>query len=732
MDNSEIHELELRGCLPDPLMSYLKALGVFRLVAEQADGGARAYWANDAFYLRSTLDRDALTDFFLNEYKPTPIVSPWNGGSGFFPPASTMKAMNTILGLGSPRFQLWHEVISESKVVLNRSESQQLKKAEQKEWILSQCRARFPDDALDWLDAAYVLTSDGVKFPPLLGTGGNDGRLEFSNNFMQNIVLALNLEERRNGEAIVRDQVISSLLNEGSPRLIKGRSTGFFNPNSVKAPNADVGFEGDRMTNPWDFVLMLEGALMFAGAASRRLSAQGTSKAVFPFTVDNSAAGYGTASDAEYGDSSRAEFWAPLWERPVSLRELERLMSEGRAQLGRKQVSSGSDFARAITGLGTERGVNQFQRYGFLVRNGQAYLATPIGRFHSDHSSQDAAKRANVLFDLDGWLDSLRRAASGRNAPAELGAVRRRIDDAIIEFCQRGQPRDLQEILIAVGKADRWISKSRGLRGDLRPLSNLSWDWVGHADDRRAEFRLARAMASILHEPGQGRRAIGAIRENLEAVDTSRGTQWKEGSVSCVWTAGDPLSNMLAVIQRRCMEGHTNGLNHPPLNSTYSAQLRDIVSFLNGEVDVQRIVDLALPLSFVRWWHRRADDDATRQNQAFSAPLNLPQAYAVMKLTLLPDKFACKEFGDEKEIRMEPRMLAMLRAGRVADAYGVAHRRLIASGLRPISDSPGIPDSSDYGRRLAAALLFPLDASAHCALAQRALRKPNEENLQSE
>ena len=106
------------------------------------------------------------------------------------------------------------------------------------------------------------------------------------------------------------------------------------------------------------------------------------------------------ASDSEYGDSSRAEFWAPLWNRPTSLRELERLMSEGRAQLGRRQVSSGSDFARAVTGLGTERGVSEFQRYGFLVRNGLAYLAAPLGRFYSDQDNRDVSERANVLFDL--------------------------------------------------------------------------------------------------------------------------------------------------------------------------------------------------------------------------------------------------------------------------------------------------------------------------------------------
>jgi CRISPR-associated protein Csx17 len=28
--------------------------------------------------------RAALTKFFLEEYKPTPIVAPWNAGSGFY------------------------------------------------------------------------------------------------------------------------------------------------------------------------------------------------------------------------------------------------------------------------------------------------------------------------------------------------------------------------------------------------------------------------------------------------------------------------------------------------------------------------------------------------------------------------------------------------------------------------------------------------------------------------
>ena len=49
-------------------MSYLKALGIFRLVAEQKDKDARAWWQSDSIsFLCSTLDRDRLIEFFLNE-----------------------------------------------------------------------------------------------------------------------------------------------------------------------------------------------------------------------------------------------------------------------------------------------------------------------------------------------------------------------------------------------------------------------------------------------------------------------------------------------------------------------------------------------------------------------------------------------------------------------------------------------------------------------------------------
>ena len=724
------HVLELRGCTPEPLMAYLKALGIFRLVAEQKDPTARVWWQNDDFFLRSALDRNTLMEFFLEEYRPTPIVAPWNKDSSFKPTKS--QHMNLIVAREEPRFELWNKVVPICRQIL--SESQDLSGVQAKDpkaWMLRQCRIKFPDDALDWLDATYVLTADRSDPAPLFGRGATDAKLEFTNNFMRNIAVALNIEgaERRNDKDTARARLLAAIFNEGSPHLEKDRTTGFYNPSSVKAPNASVGFEGERLTNPWDYVLLFEGALLFAGAVARRLSSQ-ASKAAFPFTVESSSAGYGTSVDSEYGNSARTEFWAPLWSQPINLKELIYLVSEGRAQIGRRQVSSGTDFARAIAGLGTERGISQFQRYGVVKRSGDAHLAAPLGRFYI-LGDEKTAERANVLFDLDGWMQSLRNQARGSKAPASLGTILRQVEGSIIEFCQRGGSPDLRDVLIAIGQADRWVSRS-GLRERVKPLINLSREWVRHADDGSAEFRLARSMASIFPEPPQSDRKVGHIRENLEAVAPdlkTRRLEWKNDSTSFVWTAGDPLSNMLTVLERRCLEGQMTGMrdeHNLPLNAAYSARLKDVVAFLGGHIDVQRVTDLALPLSFVRYRHRLDGKDSQGQD-SFTAPFDLPAAYAVMKLTLLPGKFVCHEFGVAGEgidIAMEPSMLAMLRAGRVKDAYRVAHRRLKASGLQPLSNDPGIRDRSDQGRRLAAALLFPLDKGSHKALAERALRKP--------
>jgi len=93
-----IQNILLNGCAPTPLAHYLKALGILRLVAEQKDPDATGCWRNEGFVLNSVLDEEALLQFFLEEYRPTPIIAPWNGGSGFYYQESKSKAIDPATG----------------------------------------------------------------------------------------------------------------------------------------------------------------------------------------------------------------------------------------------------------------------------------------------------------------------------------------------------------------------------------------------------------------------------------------------------------------------------------------------------------------------------------------------------------------------------------------------------------------------------------------------------------
>ena len=103
-------ELVLHGCGATPLGAYLKALAVLRLVSDQVDSTAQAHWSGDHFHLNSLLDRDGLLRFFLETYQPTPIVAPWNGGSGFFPKDNS-EALNAIATCSSAQFAPYRETI---------------------------------------------------------------------------------------------------------------------------------------------------------------------------------------------------------------------------------------------------------------------------------------------------------------------------------------------------------------------------------------------------------------------------------------------------------------------------------------------------------------------------------------------------------------------------------------------------------------------------------------------
>ena len=723
-------DLVLAGCPPTPLLSYLKALGVMRLVAEQADHQARGAWRNERFLIVSQLTADDLVEFFITAYRPTPLVGPWAGGSGFFA-NDNREAVRAIAASSTARLAPYREVIATVEELLRAEGLSDKPTKSAKQRLLRLLRARLPDEAIQWLDSAFVLGEDADSAAPLLGSGGNDGRFDFSRNFLERLV-DLGFHE----DSVIRSKALlqAALWGERTAGLTAS-AVGQFDPGGAGGPNATTGMEAESVLNPWDWVLALEGAVLFAGAAARRYGAAGSSKAVFPFTVQTIAAGDNAAVEAEASGKARGEVWLPLWKRPTSLAGIRALFGEGRLSMGREQARDGVESARAVASLGAQRGIDEFVRLGLFERYGRNYLATVMGRFPVRREA------AIGLLEWGGtarWLNRYRAVAS--DAPRHEAALRR-LDCAILNLARYGGRRQAADVLASLGAAERELALGTPpghVRGEVScdPLPWLSPDWRTLANDGSVEFRLAVALASL------GARTEAPLRAHLEAVkvEPGRPVRWATEAHTAVVRNATALRLLLGILERRLVSIGLAGLS-----GERSARLADVVAFLHGETDDHRLVDLLWGLSAVE--PGRSAAATFGRSEHTREALVLPRAWAILKLLFhaprpSPGNGHGRALGASLPAQAElvseqtsvpgsawaPEMgagstgaaacslvLGQLRAGAVDLAVREATRRLRASRVvvLPGPTAGGRERSVHFSprpqpERLAAALLFPL------------------------
>ena len=492
-----MHEIVLSGCTPSPLGSYLKGLGIFRLVTEQADCGARSFWQGGQFVLNSELSAEEIRHFFLDVYRPTPIISPWNGRAGFLEGENADESkrkgaviVRQVSASKGTRFAAYRSVLTQIQQVsvidqLNQIRSevksletakkqklpydeQRLKQAKSEErklknQLLTALRSELSDDFLPWLDACLVLTGDDSITTPLLGSGGNEGSMDFSIN---HLILLSRLIDTDNDEAsaLAHSAIDNALFGTPSPIALQG-NPGFLNPSAVGGNNMGIGFSGSTGDNAWNTVLMLEGALLFAAAATRRFDSTAPAALSLPFVVETVRAGHGGIAPSE---SARPEFWAPLWSSPISLIELRALLAEGRATIGRRQARNGLDMARAAVTLGMDRGLAAFQRHGLFERRGQGYyVAAPLGLIKVTTNAQ-----SDWIAELEkrGWLPSLQHFTQGNSAASRFVTLRKRLEDALFDLARRSPtPAKTQALLSLLGEIQRALAASAKARETGRP-----------------------------------------------------------------------------------------------------------------------------------------------------------------------------------------------------------------------------------------------------------------------
>lgn len=694
--------LTLSGCAPVPLAHYLKALGVLRLVADSPEGdpSAKAAWKYDQIILNSRLDEKGLLRFFLQDYQPTPVLAPWNGGSGFFK-KDNCEAIDAITAGKAERLRSYQESIIAARQAVSQLDLKEKPDGETKASLLQVCRNTLPDEALGWLDAVFVLSQDGPKFPPLLGTGGNDGRLEFTNNFMQRIT---ELIDCATGQPTPRSEawLRAALFGTAAPGSTAKAPIGQFFPGAAGGANATSGFDAASAVNPWDFVLMIEGALLFAAASVKRLESGGDGSLVYPFCVRQTGVGYASASMADEKDA-RCEMWMPLWERAASIPELRTIFSEGRAQVGGRAAKNGVDFARAAVSLGVDRGIAAFQRYGFQVRNGLAYFATPLDRVRVRRNAH-----SDLLSDLDAWHGRLRSKAD--DAPASVLRGLNGIERRVFEFCQDESPDARMALLIAAGQTQRALARSSAWAAEsfIPPLVGLRAEWW--VDVPTPEFRLAASLASMSAwlGRGDGKGTFFWLRSQLEAVDIKTGDSqvwlsWlKNPSNDVTWHDGDLIDCLNAIMARRIQRVEKAGCEGWPDWSPCYARLDDITDFIEGRIDPALLADLIWGLSLIDWQAAKGSLPGIGERKQGSEAI--PSAfYALLKLC-----FRNKD-KESDAIPIVPAIHQLARSGKGKEASRLAARRLRASGEAPLITD--LPVAADVARRTAAALLFPISPS---------------------
>ena len=785
-------DLALKGCTYEPMSAYLSALAVLRLVSEQKDPDAKGWWDNrGVFHLDSCLDEDGLINFFLEEYRPTSIVSPWNGGSGFND-GDNVDSIKVIMGDDSDRFALYREtirtvrsfpeipntslpvselvaflhanvggmkgnkrdkildllnkteklalevpskfpdekilnntieeleilakdpetaldgekkrsnliksVIKEAKKVRTTVKNIQKNMGTCKENIISACRDHLDDQVTEWIDAATLIAPDGkAVYPPILGTGGNDGRFEFSNNFMSCIIGML-LNNTYFSKALLKNAIFDKKTD-----CLQNITLGQYNPSRTGGFNQGNGIENkdEFKANPWVFILTFEGAIPWGGSVvkSKNMKLKENNIIRSPFTVRSVKVGYSSSSEQE---KSRAEIWAPLWKNPTDYRELRLFFSEGRANIGRDSATNSIEFVEAATSLGIDRGISGFVRYNLLERRGNSYLALPAGIVNVHYKEEsDLIREINRPLS---WIDS---ALGGDDIPPRFISARRKIDEKLFDALLYGGKKSVKSLVSAIGEFEKLVSQSVNGNDPIikNPITGLSPEWIKLADDGSLEVRIAVAIASIGHTGN-----VGPIRANISHADPKNSSQWDKGGGQFAWEGNSVYARLSNVLARRMMDADRLGVKLNPLWGAIRISEKDISAFIEGHIDESLLENLIFGFSWIDWNKKdevyELSKSLFQDEGGWKIPVKhgiVSRSYALLKLLFLPDGITK---GDNRiVVKPEPSVIPLLCANRINDACRIAERRLKTKDFIPVTSA--FPDGK-HGVRIAAALLIPL------------------------
>jgi CRISPR-associated protein Csx17 len=696
--------LRLTGLRAESLAGYLGALGLVRVLALQADPDVLLSWDRDVPVLHTWWDPTRLRQWLLEEYRPTPILSPWNSGSGFNDngkSASAEKTLRTWEQGDDPRFAPLRTAIEHGRAVVAYGRRRgwaggTMWDLAAKSKVLARARFAMPEEVAAWIDTAAALAGTGLDpaYNPLAGTGGNLGRQELSATFLASLLTVLGPERNLEWSGQWADAALSGredvrYLRETVGQFDPGRAGGIFS--SPREKLDDAGF-----ANPWRTVLACEGLVLFASAVVRR---QGTAAGgALPFIARTSPYGYGTAAPAE---KSKGELWAPLWGGAADLTEIEGVFGEGRARYDGAQARTGLDFVLAAASLGVERGIERFRRFVFVERLGQNPLAV-----RATDVPVAAHGESRLIREGYRWISRVGRF----ELPTGIEVAHRRALAAVYTVATGGGHTALREFVAAFGLLHEAVARSGKAREHIRPFQPATAQaWQVGDVDADAELCVAAALAGL--HTSQQRVLRPLLRPFLTRVsmDAKGQLSWSTEPGCGIDLTETTLPRALAAAHRR----HTQDAfaRHQPGDPTPATgvaggpllPLGVTQHYVDGDLDEREIADLLRGL-LILGWHTRL-------------PYTLPDLPAPgPALALLTPFFGpgpasdptVRSLWDAEQPHITPALrpradwIARLAAGASGPVLSDARLRLRLAGCHPITHPNG---HGIDGTRLAGILL---------------------------
>lgn len=641
----KLRAIRCQGIRPDNLGGYLAGLGLLSVMAAKWPG-VRGCWRDGSFVLLVSNMDEAQVEKLLLSWEPRVYKRWWTS----------------------------HQKVDTKS------------KSDRSVWL---ARNNASDDEVQLLDS-HIVGAGRNYFNPVLGTGGNIGKRDLARVYDES-----RSQIKKAKKDAAQEWLRTTLYGElsGAPE-IRGAGTWFVFAN--KSFNSGQDWYREGQISPWSFLLAIEGARLLAGGASRRFSSA-RRFAVFPF-VSISAA----AESRQDVKSSRAEFWAPLWERPATISAVRALFARGQARIQNRAATAAYEFTLAAKAAGVDAGVTEFERFELRqTTSSQTYEAVPRERIVV---REEVAPGIETLAKLTAWVNRLPRDAAtddrfyGIRGPIERSLIRLAADPE--------EAAHWRALLLAIADAQDQIDHNRVLREQCIAVPLLDQAVFKRAWSEGSTplyIDIARAIASIgACDSDERRKQHNLLQYNIFGIERPGQLFPKLRPPRAVWSDIAPRRSMAGVLARRLVDAEPLE-ERLPLCAEILCPDALVHAFVDEEVDECEIGRWIRAFSLIEW-KRSAGIIRAERSVARSGGASI---HALFRPLFHPeDLFSSRASANHLRLNAARQVLSLIRQNSWEQAIALAKRQYLMRGIGIVE-----PTAVEFdGERIAAALLIPMRA----------------------